>query len=78
MSSQHVICVPEMRGVDDKGEGMSTYVVSFPRVLQSVRCLVPGCPVVSHNVGRLLEHFIFRNFQSRTAVVQEGMYLLPR
>ena len=42
MSSQHGICVFQTRGVDEKGEGPATYVVSFPRVLQSVIFMVPG------------------------------------
>ena len=33
MSSQHGICVPQTRGVDEKGEGPAIYVVIFPRLL---------------------------------------------
>ena len=72
MESLHGICVPQMRGVDKKGEGPTTYVVSLPRILQSVRCLVPGRPVVAHSVGRLQENFMFWHFWSHIAVVQEG------
>ena len=59
MESLHGTYVPQTRGVDEKGEGITTYVVSFPRILQSVRCLVPGCPAVAHSAGRLQENFMF-------------------
>ena len=49
----HGICVPQTRGVDEVGGGPTTYVVSFPKVLQEVRCPVPGCPEVAHSSGRL-------------------------
>ena len=42
-----------MRGVNEKGERKKTYVVSFPRLIQLVRFLVPGCPEVAHSVVRL-------------------------
>ena len=69
MSIHHVICVPHTRGVDEKGEGLTTYVVSFPRVLQSVRCPVLVCPAVCHSAGRLRENLMFRHFQSWIVVV---------
>ena len=78
MSSKHGIYVSQTRGVDEKGEGLSTYVVSLPMVLQLVRFPVPGCPAVSHSAGRLQEHYMFRYFWSQIAVVQEGMEPLPR
>ena len=78
MLIQHEICVPQTREVYEKGEGPATYVVSFPRVLQSVRCPVPGFPAVCHSAGRLREHFMFRHFRSRIAVVQEVREPLPR
>ena len=73
MSSQHVICVPHERWVDEKGYGPSTYVVSFPRVLQLVRCPVPGCPVVSHSAVRLRGNFMFRHLRYWIEVFQEGI-----
>ena len=76
-SSQHGICVPQTRGVDEKGEGPDTYVMSFPGILQSVRCPVPGCPAVCHSAGRLREHFMFRHFRSRILVVQKVKEPLP-
>ena len=51
--SLHGICVPQIRGVNEGGEGPRTYVVSFPRILQLVRCPVPGYPAVAHSEGRL-------------------------
>ena len=33
----------------------SNFVVSSPRVLKSVKCLVLGCPEVAHSAGRLRE-----------------------
>ena len=59
MEILHGICVPQTRGIDEKGEGPTTYVVSFLRILQSVRCLVLGYPAVAHIVGRLQENFMF-------------------
>ena len=50
---------PQTKGVDEKGEGPTTYVVSLPRILQSVRFLVPGCPAVAHSAVRLQEIFMF-------------------
>ena len=61
MTSLHGLCIPQTRGVDKNGEGPPTYVVSFPWILQSVRCLVPGCPAKAYSVGRLLKHFMFRH-----------------
>ena len=56
----------------------TTYVVSFPKVLQEIRCPVSGCPDVTPITGRLREHFIFCHFRSKVVVVQEGKELLPR
>ena len=78
MLSQNGICVPHTRVVSEKGEGRTTYVVSLPRVLQLIICPVPGCPTICYSAGRLREHFMFRNFRSRIAVVQYGRYLLTR
>ena len=64
-------------GVGEVGGGTTTYVVSFPKVLQEVICPVPGFPVVAHSAGRLREHFMFCHFISKVAVVQEGKEPLP-
>ena len=77
MASSHGICFPHIRGVDEVGGGPTTYVVSFPKVLQEVRCPVPGFPVVAHITVRLREHFMFCHFRSQMAVFQEGKELLP-
>ena len=60
-----------MQGVDEVGLGPTTYVVSFPKVLQEVRRLVPGCPAVAHSSGRLHKHFMFRHFRSKVVLFQE-------
>ena len=48
-----------------------TYMVYFPWVLKTVKYLVPGCPEVAHIAGRMREHFMYRHFFSRMAVMQE-------
>ena len=78
MARSHSICVPHTRGVYEVGVGMSTYVVSFPRVLHEAKFPVPGCPSVAHSSGRLREHFMYCHFRSNVAVVQEGTETLPR
>ena len=52
-------------------------MVSFPRVLQEVKFPVTGYSEVAHSVGRLCEHFMYRKFKSKVAVVQEGTEPLP-
>ena len=68
---------PPDKGVDDKGEGLTTYMVSFPRILQLVRIPVPVFPARAHSTGRLRENFMIWNFQSQIVVVQEGRETLP-
>ena len=70
MARSHGICVPQMRVVDVVWGGPTTYVVSFPNLLQELRCPVPGFPVVAHSAGRLRKHFMFCHFRSKVAVVQ--------
>ena len=67
-----------MRRVDEVGGGTTTYVVSFPKVIQELRCLVPRFPAVAHSVGKLRERLMFRHFISKVAIVQEGKETLPR
>ena len=45
--------------------------MSFPRVLQEVKCPVSKCPVIVHSAGRLREYFMYRHFGSKVAVVQD-------
>ena len=42
MKRSHGICAPQTRVVDEVRGGPATYVVSFPKVLQEVKCLVSG------------------------------------
>ena len=55
----HSISAPHTRGVDEVEVVMTNYVISFPRVLQSVKCLVSGYPAVAHSAGRLRENFMY-------------------
>ena len=54
-----------------------TYVVSIPRVLKTVKFPVIGCPSVENSAGQLRDHFMYRYFLFRIAVVQEGKEPLP-
>ena len=65
----HGICVPQTRGVNNVGVLPTTYVVSFPRVIQSVRCSVPGYLAVAHSVGRLRENLVYQHSWFKVAVV---------
>ena len=77
MAWLHGICVPHTRGVDKGGEGPTTNVMSFPRVLKSVKSPVPWCLAVAHSTGLIWENFMYRHFWSQVAVVQEGADPLP-
>ena len=70
MAQVHGICVPQAMGVDKVWLGPTTYVVSFPRLLQTVKCLVPRCPAVVRSVGRIQEHFVYRHFWYKVVMVQ--------
>ena len=72
------IYVPHMRGVDEVGGVPTTYVMSFPKVIQEVICPVPECPTVAYRARRLCKHFMLRHFRSKVALVQEGKEMLPR
>ena len=78
MARSRGISVPQTRGVDEVGGGPTTYVVSFPKVLQEVICPVPGFPAVAHITCILCQNFIFCHFISKVAVFQEEKELLPR
>ena len=69
---------PPDKRIDKLGRGPTIYVVSFPRVLQEVKCPVTGCPEVAHSAGRIHKHFIYRHFQSKVVVVQDRVEPLPR
>ena len=72
MVRQHGRSPPQKRKVEVGGGGGGgvTYVVSFPPVLNMVRCLVPGCPEVVHSVVRMREHFMYRHLFSGIAAEQ--------
>ena len=77
MAWLHGICVPQTRGVNEVGGGPTIFVVSFPRVLKSVKCPVLGCPEVAHSAGRQQKFLMYQHFRSQVAVVQEGAELIP-
>ena len=52
-------------------------MVSFPRVLKTVRLPVTGCLTVAHSAGWLRGHFMYRHFSLLIAVVQEEKDMLP-
>ena len=64
--------------VDGVEVGLSTYVVSLLKVLQEVKCPVPGCLEVVYSTGALRGHFMYHHFISKVAVVQEGTDMMPR
>ena len=65
----HGICVPQTRGANELLGGSNTYVMHFPRVLQSVKCPVTGCLAVAHSAVWLRAHLMYRHFWSQVAVV---------
>ena len=77
MARSHGICAPQIRVVDEVGVLPTTYVVSFLKVILEAICPLPGCPEVTHSIGRLCKHFMFHHFRSKLAVLQEGKELLP-
>ena len=77
MVRSHGICALQTRGIDEVRGGPTTYVVSFPRVLQEVNYPVTGYLAVAHSAGRLHKKFMHHYFRSKVTVVQEGMGSLP-
>ena len=63
---------PLDEGVRRGRGGATTYVVSFPGVLQEVNFMVPGCMAVAHSVGLIHKPFMYRHLRSKVVVVQEG------
>ena len=72
MAWLHGICISQMREVNEVGVGPTIYLVSFPRVVQSDKCPVRGCPVVAHSAGQLRDNFMYRHIWLQVVVVQEG------
>ena len=52
-------------------------MVSLLSVSQEVKYPMLVFPMVSNSVGRLQKHFMYRHFQAKAEVVQEGEELLP-
>ena len=65
-------------GLDKGGAEPAMNWVSLPRVINRVKCPVPRCTTVAHSAGHLRDHFMYRHFHSRVAMVQEGKEPLPR
>ena len=52
--------------------------MSFPRVLQEVKCPVKGCPAVVQSAGRLCKNFMYCHFLSKAVLVQDRARQLTR
>ena len=59
MDRQHGGSVPHTREVDVGWGEPTTYVVSFPLVMKTVKCPVTVCPEVLLSPGRLRDHFMY-------------------
>ena len=68
---------PQVRGVNVRGGGMDVLKFLFPCILNSMDCLVEGCPAKAKPPGRLWENFMFRHWKSKVAILQEGPEPLP-
>ena len=71
MESSHGIVLPHNRGVEICGGGSKTNRVSFTWVLKLVDFPVEILPSRSNNPGRLREHFMYRSWKSKVAILQE-------
>ena len=78
MERSIVVIPPQTQGFDVGGEGPTTYVVSLPIILKSVECPLIVCIKKSHSAGKMLEHFMHRNFDLKDTVLQEESKMLPR
>ena len=77
MEQIHGICIPQTRSVKEVGGGPTTYLVSFPRLFQEVKCPVTGFPEVAHSSGRLRKHFMCHHFRSKVMMFQDRAEPLP-
>ena len=59
MDRQHGGSVPQKRVFDVGWVEPTTYVVSFPLVMKTVKFPVTVCPEVSLSAGRLRDHFMY-------------------
>ena len=66
------IVLPHNKGLDVKGGGIETYLVSFPRILKSVEFPLEGCPERTKTPMRLCEHFVYQHWKAKVYIVQEG------
>ena len=78
MYRYHGIFLTQSRGVDVRGGGSETYVVSLLQILKSVECPVEGCPARANNPGRLRYHFMYRHCKAKVAIIQEVLKPLMR
>ena len=69
MDRTHGRVLLQVRGVDVGGGGLEVNKVSFPRILKLVDCPVEGCLASTKTPGRLREHFIYRHWNSKVAIL---------
>ena len=74
----HYILLPQFRGVYVRGGGPDIYKVLFPRILKLVECLVEGCTARANVPGILSGDFMYRQWKSKVAIIQEGPEPLPQ
>ena len=51
--------------------------MSFLQILKFVECLIEGYLVRANTKGILSEHFMYRNWKSKVAIMQEELEPLP-
>ena len=78
MESSHGIVLPHVRGVEVGGGGPEIYMVLFLRILKLVECPVEGFPERAKTPGILGENFMYGQWKSKVAIMQEVPELLPR
>ena len=78
MERTHCRVLTQARGVDVGGGCPEVYKVFFPRILKSVDCQVEGLESKAQTPGRLRENFMFRHWDLKVAILQEGPEPLPR
>ena len=76
MERLHGIVLLQVREVEMRGVGADIYKVLFPRILKLVECLVEGCTARANVPGILSGDFMYRQWKSKVAIIQEGPELL--
>ena len=61
----HGIVLSQTQGVDVGGGEPETYVVSLPRFVKLVACLVDKAPARGHNLERIREHFMSWRYMAK-------------